>query len=390
MQSRIAPARTAPTGLPRVSILMTGAGGGHIASSQSLEEAFEGRASVTLVNMLDDHARFPFNHLSDSYAPVVAMAPDLYRLAYNVVQTPIGVRLLENGAYGLLRQEMAKAIIDTEPDIVISVHGLLNAVPLRAMRAAGCTAPFVSAVVDGGVPPVSWFTRRADLCCVADEGIRRLAIEAGMRSDRVMATGLPIRRQFVEARGLGEADARRALGVDPALPLVLVMGGGAGMGRVGAMSVAVAKRLAEHGVRAQIAVIAGGNEPLRKRLAKKKDWRVPVTVIGLTDRVAQWMAAADVLLTKAGPGTIAEAACLGVPTLLTGFVPGQEEENVAWAERNGGAVFEPRPRHAAALVERWLRSGGAELAAMSERMRAMGRPEASRHIADAALALLAC
>jgi 1,2-diacylglycerol 3-beta-galactosyltransferase len=318
------------------------------------------------------------------------MAPDLYRLAYNVVQTPIGVRLLENGAYGLLRQEMAKAIIDTEPDIVISVHGLLNAVPLRAMRAAGCTAPFVSAVVDGGVPPVSWFTRRADLCCVADEGIRRLAIEAGMRSDRVMATGLPIRRQFVEARGLGEADARRALGVDPALPLVLVMGGGAGMGRVGAMSVAVAKRLAEHGVRAQIAVIAGGNEPLRKRLAKKKDWRVPVTVIGLTDRVAQWMAAADVLLTKAGPGTIAEAACLGVPTLLTGFVPGQEEENVAWAERNGGAVFEPRPRHAAALVERWLRSGGAELAAMSERMRAMGRPEASRHIADAALALLAC
>jgi 1,2-diacylglycerol 3-beta-galactosyltransferase len=102
------------------------------------------------------------------------------------------------------------------------------------------------------------------------------------------------------------------------------------------------------------------------------------------------MAAADVLLTKAGPGTIAEAACLGVPTLLTGFVPGQEEENVAWAERNGGAVFEPRPRHAAALVERWLRSGGAELAAMSERMRAMGRPEASRHIADAALALLAC
>lgn len=387
MPSRITRPRVAVSGLPRITILMTGAGGGHLASSQSLEEAFEGRACVTLVNVLDEHARFPFNHLSDSYAPVVAIAPDLYRLAYNVVQTPIGVRLLERGGYGLLRKEMAKAILDTAPDLVISVHGLLNAIPLRAMRAAGCKAPFVSVVVDGGVPPVSWFTRHAALCCVADDDIRRLAIEAGMRPNRVIATGLPIRRSFVEARGLAEIDARRVLGVDPGLPLVLVMGGGAGMGRVGGMALAVARQLADAGVGAQVAVIAGGNERLRKRLAST-DWPVPATVLGLTNRVAEWMAAADVLLTKAGPGTIAEAACLGVPTLLTGFVPGQEEENVAWAERNGGAVFEPRPRRAAALVERWLLSGGDALEAMSVRMREMGRPEASRVIADAVLSLL--
>jgi 1,2-diacylglycerol 3-beta-galactosyltransferase len=255
------------------------------------------------------------------------------------------------------------------------------------MRAAGCRAPFVSVVVDGGVPPVSWFTRHAALCCVADGDIRRLAIEAGMRSDRVIATGLPIRRSFVQARETVETDARRVVGVDPDLPLVLVMGGGAGMGRVGGMSVAVSKQLADVGAKAQMAVIAGGNERLRKRLAGTA-WPLPVTVLGLTDRVADWMAAADVLLTKAGPGTIAEAACLGVPTLLTGFVPGQEEENVAWAERNGGAVFEPRPKRAAALVERWLRSPD-ELEALSARMREMGRPEASSVIADAALKLLA-
>lgn len=380
--------RVAVSGLPRITILMTGAGGGHIASSQSLEEAFEGRACVTLVNLLDEHARFPFNKLSDSYAPVVAMAPDLYRLAYNVVQTPIGVRLMERGGYGLLRKEMARAILDTAPDLVISVHGLLNAVPLRSMRAAGCRAPFVSVVVDGGVPPVSWFTRHAALCCVADDEIRQLAIEAGMRPERVIATGLPIRRSFVEARDVSEHDARVAMGVDPDLPLVLVMGGGAGMGRVGSMAAAVGKRLAESGLRAQMVVIAGGNARLRKRLAGN-DWPVPTTVLGLTDRVADWMAAADLLLTKAGPGTIAEAACLGVPTLLTGFVPGQEEDNVAWAERNGGAVFEPRPKQAAELVARWLGAGDGELEAMSTRMRSMGRPEASRVIADATLGLLA-
>jgi 1,2-diacylglycerol 3-beta-galactosyltransferase len=324
--------------------------------------------------------------VTDSYAPIVAMAPELYRLAYNVVQTKIGVRIMENSAYELLREDMGKAICETEPDLVISVHGLLNAVPLRAMRAAGCRAPFISVCVDGGVPPVSWFTKLADLCCVADVDIRQLAIEAGIRPDHVLATGLPIRRAFVAARDVPEADARRALGVDPSLPLVLVMGGGAGMGRVGAMARAVAKRLAAKGVPAQIAVIAGGNARLRKAL-DKVPWPLPMHVVGLTDRVADWMAAADVLLTKAGPGTVAEAACLGVPTLLTGFVPGQEEENVAWAERRGGAVYEPRPRHAAVLVERWL-SSPEMLRSMSERMRAMGRPNASGDIADATLALL--
>lgn len=374
-------------GLPRITIMMTGAGGGHLASAQSLEEAFEGRACVTLLNVLDEHSPFPFNRLSDSYAPVVAIAPDLYRLAYNVVQTPVGDRLLERGGYGLLRKEMAKAILDTRPDLVISVHGLLNAVPLRAIRAAGCRAPFVTVVVDAGVPPVSWFTRHATLCCVADDDVRGLAIEAGMRPDHVIATGLPIRRAFVEARGLTESEGRRAMRVDPDLPLVLIMGGGAGMGRVGGMARAVAKSLAQAGTRAQMVVIAGGNKRLHKRLSGI-DWPLPVKVVGLTSQVAGWMAAADLLLTKAGPGTIAEAACLSVPTLLTGFVPGQEEDNVAWASRNGGAVFEPRPKHAAALVERWLRPGSPDLGQMSAKMRDMGRPESSRLIADASLSLL--
>lgn len=373
--------------VPNVSILMTGAGGGHLASAESLEEAFEGRARVTLVNVLDEHARFPFNHLSDSYAPVVQIAPDLYRLAYKVVQTKFGIRLLETRAYDLLHEEIAKAIVETQPDLVLSVHALLNAIPLRAIREAGCDARFVSVVVDAGVPSVSWFVANTDLCCVADDDIRHLALGAGMPPDRVISTGLPIRRAFVQARGLSKPEARCALSLDPELPLVLVVGGGEGMGRVGTMSSAVAKRLGESGRRAQMVVVAGGNRRLEQRLSRH-NWPLPVRVVGFTSRMAEFMAAADVLLTKAGPGTIAEAACLGLPTLLTGFVPGQEEHNVAWAHRNGGAVFQPVPKKAAVLVDRWLEPKGVELAAMAARMASMGRPDASRAVADASLALL--
>jgi 1,2-diacylglycerol 3-beta-galactosyltransferase len=282
---------------------------------------------------------------------------------------------------------MAAAILGTHPDLVISVHGLLNAVPVRAMREAGCKAPFAVVVVDAGEPPVSWFSKHADLCCVADEGIRELAVEAGMSRSRLLVTGLPIRRAFIEACPLGREEARSQLGIAPKRPLVLIAGGGAGMGGIGRMAAAVADGLAKTHADAQIAVIAGSNSRLRRRL-ERRQWPVPATVLGFTDRMATWMAAADMLLTKAGPGTIAEAACLGVPTLLTGFIPGQEAGNVGWAERCGGAVYEPRPVKAAALVRRWLAEDPEAYAARSELMRSMGRPDAAREIADAALALI--
>jgi 1,2-diacylglycerol 3-beta-galactosyltransferase len=370
---------------------MTCAGGGHLASAQSLAEGFEGRAQVTFVNLLDEHARFPFNHLSDSYAPVIAIAPDLYRLAYNVVQTRVGIRLLNESAGAALATDMAHSILATEPDVVVSVHALLNSVPLAAMRETGATVPFVSVVVDAGIPPRTWFDPGVALCCVADESIAAIARDAGIPRERIEVTGLPIRRAFTEVRNLRAAEARRLLGIDPQLPLVLVLGGGAGMGRIARVASAVAERLGEGGVAAQLCVVAGANERLRERL-ERRTWPVPVTVLGFTDRIAEWMAAADVLLSKAGPGSIAEAACLGVPTLLWGFVPGQEQHNVEWAQRLGGAAFERDPHRAAELVEGWLRDAaegeGSELRRMSERMAAMGRPFASRDIADAIMRVL--
>lgn len=39
--------------------------------------------------------------------------------------------------------------------------------------------------------------------------------------------------------------------------------------------------------------------------------------------VVQWMAAVDTIITKAGPGTIAEALISGLPILLNGNVPCQ-------------------------------------------------------------------
>jgi 1,2-diacylglycerol 3-beta-galactosyltransferase len=137
---------------------------------------------------------------------------------------------------------------------------------------------------------------------------------------------------------------------------------------------------------AQMVIIAGRNEVLLRQV-QSEFWPIPVIPLGFVEQMADWLAAADLLISKAGPGTLAEAACVGVPVLVTDFVPGQESGNVAWIERTGAGAFAREPERVAELVRDWLRPGNPKLAEMAARARALGRPEATNEIVHAALAL---
>jgi glycosyltransferase involved in cell wall biosynthesis len=85
---------------------------------------------------------------------------------------------------------------------------------------------------------------------------------------------------------------------------------------------------------------------------------------------------------KAGPGTIAEALICGLPILLNGNIPCQEEGNIGYVTDNGAGAFETDPGRIAALVARWLSAGfKKQLAAMAAASKALGRPEAVYNIA---------
>jgi 1,2-diacylglycerol 3-beta-galactosyltransferase len=161
---------------------------------------------------------------------------------------------------------------------------------------------------------------------------------------------------------------------------VLLLGGGAGLGALEQIAQALAPVLSDRG--GQLMVICGRNEALRARLARQR-WPVPMHVAGYVDDMPVWMAAASVLVTKAGPGTIAEALACGLPMVLSGFVPGQETDNVRFVEENGVGVYRSDPQQIAAVVHDWLEPVNPALGAMRTRALALARPQAALHIAQA-------
>ncbi len=373
--------------LPRITILSADSGGGHRAAAASLTEALAGRAHVSCISLLDDYAPFPFNIWSDLYGPFVNLTPQLYRALYDYAGSRARLLRTTRAVYPLVRRRLTAALAAERADLVISVHPLQTDIVHWALTDCGRRVPFMIVVTDPVTAPAAWFCPEADCCIVATEPARIMALACGVPPERVRTIGLPIRAAFAAAQGRPKPEVRSELGLPVDRPLVLLTGGGAGIGRIAMLARAVARQLAHHPAAPQMAVITGRNVGLKRQLTAES-WPLPLAVLGFVNNMADWLAASDLLITKAGPGTLAEAACLGVPVIITDFIPGQENGNVAWVKDNGAGLFEPNPARVAALATELLRPGATALAQMSQRAHAIARPQAAAEIADAALALV--
>ena len=130
----------------------------------------------------------------------------------------------------------------------------------------------------------------------------------------------------------GKISARERLGVAHGVPLVVVMGGSMGGGKMAAVVRELLARAPEDTV---VAALCGSNEQLKNRLLMRFRKAERLLAIGYTDQVPLWMEACDVLMTKPGGLTCTEAAVKHVPLVLTAPIPGCETCNAAYFERLG-------------------------------------------------------
>jgi 1,2-diacylglycerol 3-beta-galactosyltransferase len=129
-----------------------------------------------------------------------------------------------------------------------------------------------------------------------------------------------------------------------------------------------------------LAIVAGRNESLRARLSAV-NWQIPTFVYGFERRMPEMMQAADLLVTKAGPGTVMEAINAGLPLVLYSRLPGQEDGNVDYVVEEGIGVWAPGASNTARAVQRWLQNPAA-MARATETCRQLARPQAAFEIAE--------
>ncbi len=369
--------------LKRIVILMSDTGGGHRSAAEAIADGiahqFPGRYDVQLVDGIQEAAVFPFNHVPEWYLPVITYGEYWWGVGFHLTNRPAARRMIHPLVGLLTGRRLRRLLREARPDLVVSVHPLLTALPRRLLRSLGSTAPFVVVVTDLTDGHAVWFDPKADLTLVASGSADASARQRGVPGARLRVVGLPVSLKFM-ARGKSKVELRAQLGLAPDKATILLVGGGEGMGPVYEIARAIARAISRAQLPVQLAIIAGRNKGLQKKLAATP-WEIPVVVKGFVANMPDWMSASDLIITKAGPGTIMEALACGLPILLSGFLPGQEEGNVTFVEENGVGVLRDEPEEIARTLAEWLAPGNDTLTRFAARARELARPSAALEIA---------
>ena len=366
----------------RVLILMSDTGGGHRASAEALRagfaELYGNKYQVDVVDLWTAHTPWPFNELPKSYSFMVKY-PFIWRANFTLTQPRIVHVPLATVSAAIVSSSISEAYDQYDPDLVISVHPLMQHVPVRVLRqrqASGThekQTAFATVVTDLTTCHNTWFYNGVDRCYVATEETKQQALNLGLAEEQLRVFGLPIRPAFGR-RFPAKKKMKKTLGMLPDVPAVLLVGGGEGMGPVEKTVDALAASL---GAACQVVVVCGRNAKLVEKLSTKAyPAGMAVHVKGFVTNMPDLMSACDVIVTKAGPGTISEALICGLPMVLNAFVPCQEEGNIPYVTDNGVGVFEANPKKVAGIIEEWLSGGEKGLKGLAAHAKALGKPDA--------------
>jgi processive 1,2-diacylglycerol beta-glucosyltransferase len=364
----------------RILILSASAGAGHLRAAEAVEAACRLRDPEAEVRHIDALSLTPAtfrNVYGKGYLDFVNRAPELMGILYdrtNRAPRSAAADRLRLALERLNTRPFLALLREFEPHVVCHTH-FLPAEVLAHQRAKGrLRAPQYVVITDFDVHRF-WLVPGTTRYFVAREECRVHLEALKVAPDAVRVTGIPVHPAF--ARPPDTAALRVKHGLDGRLPLLLVMCGGFGVGPIEALLGSLLAAVRD----AQVVVIAGRNEGLRERLAAiARGAAVKTRVIGFTSEMHEWMALADLAVTKPGGLTTSEALVMGLPLVVANAIPGQETRNATMLFEAGAAISGENPLTIGYRVALVLASSE-RLAAMRRAARALGRPRAAAEIA---------
>jgi len=361
---------------PHIVFYFSDTGGGHRSAAEAIIEAlqieYSDKFTYEMIDFFKEYAPPPFSRLPEMY-PELVKAPRLWEASFYATDGRARARMITSSLWPLARLGARRLVRDHPADLIVNVHPIANTFALRAFGRSH--PPFYTVVTDMVTTHALWFDGRSDHIFVPTETARERALAYRIPNEKIEVVGMPVAERYCAPLG-DKKELRQQLGWPLDKPIVLMVGGGDGMGPLGK----TARAIDESGLDLGIVVVCGRNEKLKANL-ESQSWENPTFIYGFTRDLPDFMRAADVIVTKAGPGTIAEALNANLPIILYAKLPGQEDGNVTFVESEGAGVWAPKPQLVVQTLTRWLCRPG-EREQVVKNARRAARPHSSRRIAQ--------
>ncbi len=309
---------------------------GHYQAAKAIERALlglDGSIEADMINAFDFTNPILGRIITRAYLEVIKKKPELWG---NIYDNPSVLEKMKKAREALHKynKPKIKKLLDTfAPDAVYCTQAFPCGMVADYKRAYGKDIPLIAVLTDHA-PHSYWIFDEVDVYVVPSERTADIMEQKGISREKIRIYGIPVDLRFKEEQK--KDPIRVDLGISPEKSTVLIMGGSQGLG---AMEGVVKSFLGDEEHPYQLLVVTGINKKLYKRLLDiiPSENRL-IKLLPYTENIEELMEVSDIIITKPGGITTAEALAKRLPILIINPIPGQEFLNTEYLVKEGVAI----------------------------------------------------
>lgn len=369
--------------MKKIIIFYASYGGGHLSAAKSMKECLENNYKDIEIHLVDciEYISKSINKITTStYKSITKNSPRLWKFVYNNAQKGF-LSFFSNSANHFLASKLYKIFEEINPDVIISTHFFATQMTsyLKSKGKVNCT---LATILTDFVPHDQWLVGNEfnDLFFVAHEKMKQELIAAGIPSNKIFATGIPVSNRFL--KNYNKKEIFNSFGLNPNKKLILFFGGGEfGLGKEN--TVKVFKCLCENTDEYQIIAISGRNKKMKERFESliSSENKSNIKLFEYTNQVPEIMSVASLVVTKPGGLTSSESLASGLPMVIINPLPGQEDGNAEYIVSSGAGVWIKKDDNIEVLMNNLL-NNEETLKNMQTQSQKVGKPNAAKNICE--------
>lgn len=317
--------KTMPASVKKLLLVSCSTGAGHFRAAEALRlscQKLYPNVQVLHIDLADYLSGFARAFSVTAYNSFAARIPKVYKFIYFFTDRPLTQKFLYfiKPFLRLGAKKFLKKVTDYAPDYIISTH-----FAPQLLLPKNPDIPLDAVITDYHVHRI-WLAPNIRNFFVASEETRQELEALNIKS---LATGIPVYPDFIAAKDVNALKTK--LGLNNNWPTVLIMP--ISRGEVDAKKAVKAIFSLEKNINV-VAITGANDKKILHEFEEIKKSSPNFMVLEHTKNIDEWMRVADVIISKAGGLTITEAIYLQKPLLIANPIPGQEDYNTAYLEKN--------------------------------------------------------
>ena len=328
--------------MKKVLILYAAYGGGHLSAAKSIKECIDNNykdVEAELVDYMKYISKSIEKISTEAYKEMAKKAPWAWGKVYSHSQKGPFAKL-SSKTFNLLSLKLNSLLEEKNSDLIISTHPFSNQMCAYLKKKNKLNSKIATILTDYA-PHDQWLVSHEyiDYFFVAHMGMKEELILKGIPAEKIYAKGIPLSNKFLFH--YNKEEILESFGLIPGKKTVLFFAGGEfGLGK--SKTYEILESFVHSFDNIQIIAIAGKNIKMKKEfedLVKEFNKEASVKILEFTDKVPELMSASDLVVTKPGGLTTTESLASGLPIIVINPIPGQEEENAEFLEKNKVAIW---------------------------------------------------